>query len=152
MGLPTASRCHGRHDPTSVMANRGHWMLLHSIGVLGTCKLHSKISKICEFGDQWMISWWSVDDQLMISWWSMDDQLMISWWSVDDQWMINGWSVDDQLMISWWWVDDLRGPVELSEAATEGIAEGLWANSGAVVLAGSAEIPAFLATKKSALI
>ena len=113
MGLPTASRCHGRHDPTSVMANRGHWMLLHSIGVLGTCKLHSKISKICEFGDQWMISWWSVDDQWMISWWlvddqlmingwSMDDQLMISWWSVDDQWMISWWSVDDQLMMSWW--------------------------------------------------
>lgn len=67
---------------------------------------------------------------------SMDDQLMISWWSVDDR-----------LMISWWSVDDLRGPVELSEAATEGIAEGLWANSGAVVLAGSSEIPPFLARK-----
>ena len=56
-------------------------------------------------------------------------------------------SMDDQLMISWWSVDDLRGTVELSEAATEGIAEGLWANSGAVVLAGSSEIPPFLATK-----
>lgn len=52
-----ASRCHDRHDPTSVMANRGHWMLLHSIEVLGTCKLHMcNICKICEFGDQWMIS------------------------------------------------------------------------------------------------
>jgi len=104
----TFSRCHDRHDPTSVMANGGHWMLLHSIEVLGTCKLHiCNICKICEFADQWMISWWSVDD--------------------------------------------LRGTVELSEAATEGISEGLWANSGAVVLAGSSEIPPLLATKSQRL-
>jgi len=45
----------------------------------------------------------------------------------------------------------LRGTVELSEAATEGIAEGLWANSGAVVLAGSSEIPPLLATKSQRL-
>ena len=112
--LPTGftfSRCHDHHDPTSVMANRGHWMLLHSIEVLGTCKLH----------------------------------IFCSAKSANSE--INGWSVDDQLMISWWSVDDLRGTVELSEAATEGIAEGLWANSGAVVLAGSSEIPPFLATK-----
>ena len=62
----TFSRCHDRHDPTSVMANRGHWMLLHSIEVLGTCKLHIFCSAKSANSE---INGWSVDDQLMISWW-----------------------------------------------------------------------------------
>ena len=112
------------------VANRGHWMLLHSIEVLGTCK-------ICSQKKQTISG-------------SMDDQWIINGSSMD-QW-ING-SMDDQWMISWSAANLPRRGDEwlISKAATEGIAKGLWANSGAVVLAEQLKSPPFLATKSQRL-